>query len=379
MSLPAPPFVLLDDARTGGTGVLYTDAAAIVTAHDAAGVEAALARLAGAAAQGLHAAGSLTYEAGYALEPSLTPLLPALAQPLLWFGLFRRREAVADVPALLGAAVAPTADPVAQVTRADHAAAMARILDHIVAGDIYQANLTFPAAVPVPADRHAFYAAVRARAAAGHGALVETGARTLLSFSPELFFALDRRQVTTRPMKGTAPRHADPDQDAAAIAALQADPKQRAENLMIVDLLRNDLARVSEPGSVTVPALFAIESYPTVHQMVSTVTGTLRQGLGAVDILRALFPCGSITGAPKIRAMEIIRAVEPAPRGVYTGAIGAIDADGTARFNVAIRTVCVEKEAPTGVLGLGSGIVAESDAASEWRECLTKGRFIAVD
>ena len=184
-------------------------------------------------------------------------------------------------------------------------------------------------------------------------------------------------------MKGTAPRRPSGSEDLAAAAALAVDEKNRAENLMIVDLLRNDLSRVAAPGSVKVPSLFAVETYPTLHQLTSTVTAALAEGLDAIDVIRRLFPCGSITGAPKIRAMEIIRELEPHPRGVYTGSIGWIapgspEAPGDACFNVAIRTALVDAPG-TARLGLGSGIVADSIPADEWQECLLKGRFLAAE
>ena len=196
----------------------------------------------------------------------------------------------------------------------------------------------------------------------------------MLSLSPELFFALHDGKVTTRPMKGTAPPDADP-------RVLTEDPKQCAENLMIVDLLRNDLSRVAATGSVAVPELFRVERYPTVQQMTSTVTAQLANGRDAVDVIGALFPCGSITGAPKIRAMEAIGEIERRRRGVYTGSIGRIDAGkdaggGDAAFNVAIRTLVLDEGGGSALLGLGSGIVADSVAASEWTECLAKGAFV---
>ena len=215
----------------------------------------------------------------------------------------------------------------------------------------------------------ALYAGLRARARAGHGALIFTGAHWILSLSPELFFTLDEGRVTTRPMKGTAMPGTDP-------ARLRDDPKQRAENLMIVDLLRNDLSRVARPGTVRVPELFAVETYPTVLQMTSTVTAELEGDAGPVELIEAIFPCGSITGAPKIRAMEIIHALEPEPRGVYCGAIGGLAPDGQAAFNVAIRTLTLKAGATVARLGLGSGIVADSKAGDEWRECLAKGAFV---
>ena len=182
--------------------------------------------------------------------------------------------------------------------------------------------------------------------------------------------------VNALPMKGTAPRLADPAADARAAAGLASDAKQRAENLMIVDLIRNDLSRICRPGSVRVPDLFTVETYPTVHQMTSRVVGQLADGADAVEALAALFPCGSVTGAPKIRAMQVIAELERHRRGIYTGSIGSIDPDGNARFNVAIRTICVEKGATTGVMGIGSGIVADSTAGAEWTECLDKARFL---
>jgi len=198
----------------------------------------------------------------------------------------------------------------------------------------------------------------------------------LLSLSPELFFALDGDRLTCRPMKGTAPRGATPEEDRALAEKLAGDAKQRAENLMIVDLMRNDLSRVAVAGSVAVPALFAVETYPTVLQMTSTVTATLAPERDAVDVIEALFPCGSITGAPKSRAMAVIAEVEGTPRGLYTGSIGRIDANGDAMFNVAIRTLAIEEGAAT--LGLGSGIVADSRAPEEWAECAAKGLFVTA-
>jgi para-aminobenzoate synthetase/4-amino-4-deoxychorismate lyase len=225
----------------------------------------------------------------------------------------------------------------------------------------------------------ALYAALRGRASAGYGGVIWTGQTHYLSFSPELFFALKDKRVTTKPMKGTARRQTDPQKDAEVAERLRTDPKQRAENLMIVDLLRNDLSRVCAAGSVQVPALFHIESYPTVHQMTSTVTGLLADGTDAVDVIRALFPCGSITGAPKIRAMQVVEEVEDTSRGIYCGSIGRIDANGEAAFNVAIRTFTVCDETKSLSLGLGSGIVADSHEGDEWAECLAKGDFAKLD
>ena len=375
------PFVLLDDARPGGAGArLYADPVEIVVAERADAVAPALERLRAATRGGLHAAGYLTYEAGAALMPR-TLTMPASDGPLLWFGLFRDyramdRDAVAAL--LPDPAGARAAAPVPRIERAAYDSALARVLELIRAGDIYQANLTLRADVAFAGDPLSLYARLRRSSAAGYGALVATGEGHWLSLSPELFFALEGDALTCRPMKGTAARGDTPDEDARLIAALGADAKQRAENLMIVDLMRNDLSRVAAAGSVAVPALFTVETYPTVHQMTSTVTARLAEGRDAVDVLAALFPCGSITGAPKQRSMEVIGGVEGDGRGVYTGAIGRLDADGDAAFNVAIRTLAIPAGAAVATLGLGSGIVADSRADEEWAEVLAKGAFVTA-
>ena len=370
MASDARPFVLLDDARPGGRALLYAEPTEIIETRDPAEIRACLDRL-----RGRHAAGFLAYEAGHALEPRLAPLAgtPDRSEPpLLWFGLFEGAETV-DPRVFLpdpAGAWAGRARPL--VDEPDYRRALSQVLEHIEAGDIYQANLTFQAEVRTAGHPLALYAALRERSRAGHGAIVFTGTHWILSLSPELFFTLEGGRATTRPMKGTAPPDADP-------ASLRDDPKQRAENLMIVDLLRNDLSRVAKPGTVKVPELFAVEAYPTVLQMTSTVTAELEEGSGPVDLIEAIYPCGSITGAPKIRAMEIIHSLEPEPRGVYCGAIGRLAPDGEAAFNVAIRTLTLKaggKRATTARLGLGSGIVADSRAGEEWRECLTKGAFV---
>jgi para-aminobenzoate synthetase/4-amino-4-deoxychorismate lyase len=266
-----------------------------------------------------------------------------------------------------------------QLSPGGYAAAFAALKQAIHAGDIYQANLTYPLAGSFRGDPVGLYAALRGAAAAGYGGLIFDGSHWLLSFSPELFFALNGAEAKVKPMKGTRPRGADAAADAVLAQDLATSVKDRAENLMIVDLMRNDLARVAEAGSVHVDAPFAVETYPTVHQMVSTVRARLGPGKGAMDLVRALFPCGSITGAPKIRAMELLGGIERDARGPYCGAIGRIDADGNAAFNVAIRTLRltpIENGQGAAVLGIGSAVVADSEALSERRECEVKAGFL---
>jgi para-aminobenzoate synthetase/4-amino-4-deoxychorismate lyase len=396
----AVPFVLLDDARADHPRAarLYADPQEVIVARRADEIEPALARLEELRRAGLHLAGWMAYEAGLALEPRLRPRADrrsGAGGPLLWFGAFAGFEEIAsaDMPGWLAARAGPAGE--ASLGPLDPAQSAATYLDQfatiraaIEAGDIYQANLTLRLAGSWRGDPLALYAALRAQSAAGHGGILFDGAQWLVSLSPELFVALADGRVTLRPMKGTRPRHADPGADAAARADLAASAKDRAENLMILDLMRNDVSRVAVPGSVRAEAPFAIETYPTVHQMVSTVRARLAPGHGPVDLLRALFPCGSITGAPKIRAMELIDTVERDPRGAYCGAIGRIDAalpghddqgGGGAAFNVAIRTLRLCPEGEKGgraTLGIGSAVVADSDGMTEWRECLVKGGFV---
>ncbi|MEP6173842.1 MAG: aminodeoxychorismate synthase component I, partial [Parasphingorhabdus sp.] len=401
------PFVLLDDVRAVGAAParLYRDPVEVIRVDRLEGLEACFDSLSRARLAGKHVAGYLSYEAGLDLEERLRGCIPKeMSAPLAWFGIFDDYQEIAEggvessLPDRNGAWLGRI-KPL--VSRPAYDAAFQSVQNYIQAGDIYQANLTFRADMDFSGHPLALYAAIRRRAQAGYGGVVFDGENWMLSFSPELFFALKDGRITAKPMKGTAARVADPELDAAVQAQLQSDPKQRAENLMIVDLLRNDLSRVAQQGSVNVPELFHIETYPTIHQMTSTVTAQLQDGLDAVDVIRQIFPCGSITGAPKIRAMEIIDELEQAPdgapeasqdtsgpRGIYCGSIGRIDAadaqgQSDAAFNVAIRTFFIPPQKGEGKetlsIGLGSGIVADSDGDDEWRECLAKGRFAKVD
>lgn len=383
--MTAAPFILLDDARDSGAADarFYADPVEIVVARRAEDVAPALERI--AATPG-HWAGMLAYEAGLALEPRLaarTAARTGASGPLVWFARFADVETIPAhaVDRWLAARTNGSGrlgplDP--QLSIGGYARAFDRMQDAIRAGDIYQANLTFPLGGSWQGDPLAIYAAIRADARAGHGGVVWDGSHWHLSFSPELFFAARDGQVTVRPMKGTAPRGDTPEQDAALRDALAANAKDRAENLMIVDLMRNDLSRVADPGSVRVEAPFAIETYPTVHQMVTTVRAMLRPGEDARALIAAIFPCGSITGAPKIRAMELIDVAERDARGPYCGAIGRIDPSGDAAFNVAIRTVRLDPKGGRAVMGVGSAVVADSAMIGEWRECVVKGNFLRV-
>ncbi|MDT0576722.1 aminodeoxychorismate synthase component I [Croceicoccus sp. F390] len=394
------PFILIDDARPrtaqssrhepvgskpAGAAMarLYRQPRCTIMAATNAEVPAALAQIAAALEDGCHVAGMFGYELGAALEASL-PAAIGQAGPLIRVGVFDSFEAIAgdDVPGWLDrqanmADGPPMLSPLLpNLTQARYAHRFAELQERIVAGDIYQVNYTFALQGRWLGDALCLYALLRPRAAAGHGAILFDGEDWVLSFSPELFFALSEGQVTLRPMKGTRPRGTDPLLDAQLAAQLASSGKDRAENLMITDLMRNDISRVAKAGSVRVEKAFAVETYPTVHQLVTTIEAQLDKGTGALEILGALFPCGSVTGAPKIRAMQLIAAAEPQPRGVYCGAIGYLEPGGNAAFNVAIRTLLLQSNG-CATLGVGSAIVNDSQAGDEWDECLVKGLFAA--
>ncbi len=387
---PTQTFVLLDDARPADGGaadaLFYEAPREVFVAHRASDVASVLEAADKARRSGGELAGYIAYEAGLALEPKLAPLADARSGangPLVWLGLFDAptRIAAADVPAWLAArsdgnaSIGPL-EP--QLSPGGYAAAFETLREAISAGDIYQANLTYPLTGSYRGEEIALYSALRSAASAGYGGIVFDGTHWLLSFSPELFAALSEGEAKVKPMKGTRPRSEDPAADAALAEELATSVKDKAENLMIVDLMRNDLSRVAVPGSVRVDAPFSVESYPTVHQMVSSVRAQLSAGKDAMDLVRAIFPCGSITGAPKIRAMELIHEAERDARGPYCGAIGRISSSGDAAFNVAIRTLRltpIENGQGSAVLGVGSAIVADSDAMEERRECEVKAGF----
>ena len=380
--MTASPYVLLDDSLTpAGRSLLYTDPERVVAAYAPDEVAGALDQVEAGLAQGLHAAGFFAYELGYCLEPKLKRLVPEGRRvPLLWLGLFRAPRPLDDRGARAWLDAHGAAGPATisglklSWTREHYDQAFATVQDYIAAGDVYQINLTLKYHFAFAGDPIALYAALRRTQRVAYGALIHTSEFDILSLSPELFFRREGKHISARPMKGTAPRGRTPREDARLKTWLAVDEKQRAENLMIVDLLRNDLGRVAKIGSVEVTDLFTVETYRSVHQMTSGISAELRSDMGLKDMLRALFPCGSVTGAPKVRAMEIISELEAAPRGVYTGAIGHIAPSGDAQFNVAIRTVVLAGD--RGEMGIGSGIVADSKADSEFDECLLKAQFL---
>jgi len=376
-------FVLLDNSTgRGAPTLLFSEPLEIISAMTPEEVPAALARLEAGTAAGQHAAGFFAYELGYVLEPKIRDLLPEGRNvPLLWFGLYRAPREMNEREAdhWLATHTRSGSYQFTSVTcawdQAEYEARFSAVQDKIRAGDIYQLNLTFKARFRLEGSPLTFYRDMRQRQRVAYAGIVDTGEVTVLSASPELFIEKHGRVVSTRPMKGTAPRAGTPEADEDQRRVLSSDVKQRAENLMIVDLMRNDLGRIAEVGSVSVTDLFTVETFRTLHQMTSGVRATLKEDVGLADLVRAIFPPGSVIGAPKIRAMELIRDYETEPRGVYCGAIGHITPTGGALFNVAIRTPVIFRGGQ-GEMGIGSGVVYDSVGAKEYAECLLKMKFL---
>ena len=256
----------------------------------------------------------------------------------------------------------------------DYLAAIKAIKEYIAAGDTYQVNFTLKLLFDFHGSPIEFYKTLRENQSVCYSAYIQSVGQQVMSFSPELFFRKSGMACTVRPMKGTLKRGRTLAEDIEYAKFLSSDSKNRSENVMIVDLLRNDLGRLAQMGSVHVSSLFDVETYETLHQMTSTITGQLKDDITLPTLFKALFPCGSVTGAPKIRTMEIIQELESSPRGVYTGAIGYLSPDGDAVFNVPIRTVVIQNN--KGEMGIGSGIIHDSDPHNEWEECLLKANFL---
>ena len=371
--LVSAPTIFLDTPQAGRL-LSFAGYCGTIEAHAPGAVEPALAALEQVRAEGKYAAGYFSYELGYLLEPRLTRLLPQSRKvPLLWFAIFDSGKDIAAASLLPQARA--YAGPLHHAwSRQSYRSRFERTHRYIADGDIYQANLSFRSSFRFMGDPLALWLRLREHAAVAHGAFLDDGQRQILSLSPELFFEISPTgALRAKPMKGTAPRAHEPSADAAIRAHLAMSTKDRAENLMIVDLLRNDLGRIADTGSVAVETLFAVETYPTLHTMVSIVTAQLKKDATLSNIVHALFPCGSVTGAPKIRAMEVICELEQSPRGIYCGAIGHFAPDGSASFNVAIRTLTLQGN--QGELGIGGGLVWDSRADAEYDECQLKARY----
>ena len=370
--------VLLRTARRDAENArsyVFADPVKVLAARRLEEIPAIFSAIEVALRSGFYVAGFLSYEAGYHFEPAAlrgdgNPRLCDL--PLAWFGVYRERqdEVTEYGRRNYGEAVAAEFG----FSCEEYGERVARIRDYIAAGDFYQANLTMPVEMPWAGDAAGLFARVMESQPVAYGALIDTGAEQIISASPELLFRRQGRRITVRPMKGTAARGVDAAEDEQQAAWLAADEKNRAENVMIVDLLRNDLGRICRSGSAEVVELFAVERHPELLQMTSTVRGELKAGIGYDEIFRSLFPCGSITGAPKVRTMQAIRELEDGPRGISCGAIGYFAPDDEAVFSVAIRTAVLRDGVAR--MRVGSGITWDSDAGAEYAECLLKARFL---
>jgi para-aminobenzoate synthetase / 4-amino-4-deoxychorismate lyase len=368
---------ILDFPDTAATAarsprLLFHDPVRVLAADALTDVVPCLRAVEAAVAGGAWAVGFVAYEAAPAFDAALATRPHRGPTPLAWFGIF-------DAPA---AAPRPDRADVAShvwqlsTPRLAYDEAVRTIREGIAAGDVYQVNHTLRFHAPFAGSAAALYDALTARRQGLYHAFIEDGAWAVVSASPELFFERDGRDILTRPMKGTLRRGRWLDEDRARVRCLADSPKDRAENLMIVDLLRNDLGRVAEFGSVRVPRLFEIETYPTVHQMTSTITATLRADVSLCDIFAAMFPCGSVTGAPKVTAMRTIARLEEEPRGPYCGAVGVVRPDGSATFNVAIRTLVIDTVRRDAVYGAGGGITWDSSADAEYDEIAAKAALL---
>ncbi len=356
--------------------LLFEEPEQIIEANTLSEVGIALERVEKALQRGRWLAGYVSYEAGFAFEKKLQSRLVETPLPLVWFGEYR-------APLLDAIEFGLSSQAVAQVrwklTKEEYQKAIAKILAYIESGDVYQVNFTGKLTFDFQGDALGLYETLRRKQVVAYAAWLNLGEHVVLSFSPECFFRITDGVIEAKPMKGTARRGRTTQEDQTMAEWLRQDEKNRAENLMIVDLIRNDMGRICKTGSITFPSLFEIERYQTLFQMTSTVRGELKENITFKEIFEALFPCGSITGAPKIRAIEIIDELEAEPRGIYTGAIGYISPKKEACFSVAIRTVVLKKQGQNhfvGEMGIGSGITIDSESESEYDECWLKANFL---
>ena len=376
------PLILLENTLDDDSeALLFRHPKARVVARSADEVAPALMKLDALRREGTWLAGYVAYEAGYALIPALSSCMPAEPGTLIDCYAFDEPERLsADATQTLLVSLTIGTSTITDLclgeSRAHYLQQLETLRQHLRDGDTYQVNYTLRLGVAAEGCPVALYRQLRERQRVRYSALMLLPERAILSLSPELFIRKRGSRLESRPMKGTAARGETAAEDAAIAAALPNDEKQRAENLMIVDLMRNDIGRLAKIGTMKAERLFEVETFETVHQMISVVEGEVAPDLSLQQLLEGLFPCGSITGAPKIRTMEIIRALEATPRGVYTGAIGYVTPDNDVTLSVPIRTLVIDAQSGRGELGIGGGITWASDPLEEWDECLLKARFL---
>ena len=365
--------------KTDWTGqsswLLFENPVEILVARKPGEVVQTLEQVEAAVSSGRSAAGFISYEAAPAFDAALVTRKEGRT-PLLWFGIYDQATEL-EPPSDAPAHTRPAADWTPSLTKAAYERSVEVIKQLIASGDTYQVNYSFRLRSPMHDDALAYFHSLCLAQRAKYSAYVDTGTAAICSSSPELFFRLDGHDILCKPMKGTAPRGMSWSEDCRIAEELKASAKNRAENVMIVDMIRNDLGRIASTGTVQVQSLFDVERYPTLFQLTSTVNAQTDARLP--EIFQALFPCASITGAPKVRTMQIIRDLEASPRGIYTGCIGFMLPDRRAQFNVAIRTVYLERSEEMAEYGTGGGVVWDSVASQEYDECCTKALVLASD
>lgn len=375
--------ILIDNnLDEGAHSYFYENPIGIISAYSKDEVKDAISQLENALKSNLYLAGYFSYELGYCFEEIFSKnIFQDNSNPLLWFGIYENRKILenSEVDLLLKLAAKGSdfnlSKPKYSNDYKEYSQKFEIIHNAIESGALYQANLTFDVEFDFSGSPIALYAALRNQQKSPCGSLINIGDALILSRSPEIFFQKQQRNICVIPMKGTMARSSEPQKDVANIETLKNDKKQRAENLMIVDLMRNDLSKISTKGSVKTDKLFEIQTFDSLHQMVSIINSTLKADVNIAEIIKAIFPCGSITGAPKISAMEHIVKLEDRPRGVYCGAIGHFEPNGDANFNVAIRTIIAKNKKV--LMGIGSGLVYDSIAKNEYEECKLKASFLA--
>jgi para-aminobenzoate synthetase/4-amino-4-deoxychorismate lyase len=367
-----PGFVLL---RTGGAWRAYDQPKEVIATEDPAAIVDSLRQMEDLVRTGREVAGFLSYEAGYALEPQLAPVKSKSSGTLLWFGIFERAEVLEDIHFPESETEEPIEKIAPTITSNRYFEKLDEIRELIAAGEVYQINFTYPVKFNLGRSPWQLFIDLCRRHPVPYAAFINTGEQQIVSLSPELFFRIGNGKIRVKPMKGTAPRGLTLEEDELRGQELSSSEKNRAENVMIVDLMRNDLSRICRTGTVETTRLFDVERFPSIWQMTSTIQGDLTEGCTIEEIFRALFPSGSVTGAPKIRAMQHIARLETFDRGVYTGAIGYF-AREEAHFSVPIRTIVMQEG--SGVMGVGSGITHDSVPAEESEECQWKSAFLTT-
>lgn len=381
------PFVLLVESHKDPDqerALLFRAPEQLICCRQPSDVLAALRLVESAVGRRRYVAGFMAYEAGYGLQPKLLALVPRpFEEHTLWFGVFEHRLELKgrEVGAWLEARAGRERAGISKLgfdrDRGQFRGDFAQIQAHLRAGDSYQVCQSLRARFDVHGSAVALFQRLRAAQVTPYSALVDTGEYSIVSLSPELFFRKTSRRVELKPMKGTARPGQDAEEDARLAERMRKDPKTRAENVMIVDMLRNDIGRLASPGSVRVPELFGVERFDSVLQMTSTIVAEVDAELGIASLMQSLFPSGSVTGAPKLRTMQLIYELEPSARGIFCGSIGYVTPDNDACFNVAIRSLFLDRHGQ-GRLGVGSGIVVDSDSDAELDECLLKARFVSA-